>query len=107
MTKKLKTLRSHEREGGRVMPGDTFEVSDAEAQQYEERLSHLATPVGGRTSAKSADTSESAEKPAGTDLEELTKAELENLAEERGITVTGSGKDGNVVKADLVAALGG
>lgn len=31
--------------------------------------------------------------------------ELEGLAAERGLTVEGTGRDGNVLKADLVAAL--
>lgn len=39
------------------------------------------------------------------DLESLTKDELAKLAEERGVTVEGTGKDGAVLKADLVKAL--
>ncbi len=39
------------------------------------------------------------------DYESLTKKDLEDLAAERGVEVEGSGKDGDVVKQDLVDAL--
>ncbi|TDM32727.1 hypothetical protein ETI03_03235 [Macrococcoides canis] len=38
-------------------------------------------------------------------LEDLTKAELEALAKDKGIVVEGSGKDGAVLKDDLLEAL--
>ncbi|ULG70874.1 hypothetical protein [Macrococcus brunensis] len=38
-------------------------------------------------------------------VEDLTKAELEALSAERGIEVVGTGKDGAVLKEDLVKAL--
>lgn len=39
------------------------------------------------------------------DIAELTKVELEALVAEKGIEVVGSGKDGAVLKEDLVNAL--
>lgn len=39
------------------------------------------------------------------DYNALDKSELQRLADERDLSVEGSGKDGNVVKKDLVAAL--
>ena len=41
------------------------------------------------------------------DVASLSKDELEALAVERGVKVKGTGKGGNVLKADLVKALGG
>lgn len=41
------------------------------------------------------------------DLSSLSKAELEELAASEGIEPEGSGKDGAVLKADLVEALSG
>jgi hypothetical protein len=41
-----------------------------------------------------------------SDLSDLTVAELAALAAEREVEVTGTGKDGNVLKADYVKALG-
>lgn len=41
------------------------------------------------------------------DLEAMKKDELEALAEERGVEVKGTGSGGNVLKGDLVKALGG
>ncbi|WP_414049779.1 E3 binding domain-containing protein [Macrococcus animalis] len=38
-------------------------------------------------------------------LEDLTKAELETLAKEKGLEVVGTGKDGAVLKDDLLEAL--
>lgn len=38
-------------------------------------------------------------------LEDLTKAELEALAKDKGIEVKGTGKDGSVLKDDLLEAL--
>lgn len=38
-------------------------------------------------------------------LEDLTKAELEALAKDKGIVVEGTGKDGSVLKDDLLEAL--
>lgn len=38
-------------------------------------------------------------------LEDLTKAELEALAKDKGIEVVGTGKDGAVLKDDLLEAL--
>jgi pyruvate/2-oxoglutarate dehydrogenase complex dihydrolipoamide acyltransferase (E2) component len=39
------------------------------------------------------------------DLSALTVAELGDLAAERGVEVEGTGKDGNVLKADYLKAL--
>ena len=41
------------------------------------------------------------------DLDAMTKAELEKMAEKKGVEVKGTGSGGNVLKADLVKALGG
>lgn len=38
-------------------------------------------------------------------LEDLTKAELEALAKDKGIEVVGTGKDGSVLKDDLLKVL--
>jgi hypothetical protein len=45
-------------------------------------------------------------KGAAGDLEEKTVAELSALAEKQGVEVKGTGKGGNVLKADLIKALG-
>jgi hypothetical protein len=42
----------------------------------------------------------------GDDLDGKTVEELQSLADERGVAVQGTGKDGRVLKSDLVAALG-
>lgn len=41
------------------------------------------------------------------DLDAMTKAELEKMAKKQGVEVEGTGSGGNVLKADLVKALGG
>lgn len=48
--------------------------------------------------------SAAAQSPGG-DLDGMTVEDLQTLADERGVTVEGTGKDGNVLKADLVQAL--
>jgi pyruvate/2-oxoglutarate dehydrogenase complex dihydrolipoamide acyltransferase (E2) component len=53
--------------------------------------------AGGETAAS--------ETASETDYSKLQVEDLEQLAEERGLEVEGTGKDGNVVKADLVKAL--
>lgn len=48
------------------------------------------------------------QKPAddeATDYQSMNVDELQALADERELEITGTGKDGNVVKADLVNAL--
>jgi hypothetical protein len=40
-----------------------------------------------------------------TDLESLVKADLQTIADDLGLTVTGTGSGGSVLKADLVAAI--
>jgi pyruvate/2-oxoglutarate dehydrogenase complex dihydrolipoamide acyltransferase (E2) component len=45
------------------------------------------------------------ENKAAQDLSALTVAELGDLAAERGVEVEGTGKDGNVLKADYLKAL--
>jgi hypothetical protein len=42
---------------------------------------------------------------AGPDYDSLTVEELQAEVDRLGLEVTGTGKDGNVVKADLVSAL--
>lgn len=43
--------------------------------------------------------------PAGSRYDSMKPEELQAEAESRGMTVEGTGKDGNVLKADYVAAL--
>lgn len=43
--------------------------------------------------------------PAPTGFDKLNLDELKAEADKRGLEVEGTGKDGNVLKADLVAAL--
>ena len=50
-------------------------------------------------------TGDTVEESAGGSYDSQTVDELQALADSRGLDVEGSGKDGNVLKSDLVAAL--
>lgn len=50
-------------------------------------------------------TGESVAASSDTDYSAMGVEELQTLADERKLEVTGTGKDGNVLKSDLVAAL--
>jgi hypothetical protein len=51
------------------------------------------------------DQADNGEQETTVDYEALSPDQLEELRAQRGLAVTGTGKDGRVVKADLIAAL--
>ena len=60
--------------------------------------------TGGDASAADADTGDAR---TGDSYDDMKVDDLQAEADRRGLTVEGTGKDGNVVKADLIKALRG
>jgi 2-oxoglutarate dehydrogenase E2 component (dihydrolipoamide succinyltransferase) len=105
-------------DGARVMAdsvileaGDTFETGTASArtlvaQGDAEYASSKDQKAAEADAPKKPASQQAAEDAAGEDdLSSKNVEELEAIAEERGITVEGTGKDGNVLKGDLLSAL--
>jgi hypothetical protein len=90
------------------MNGDEVDYTTSEAEQAGSGASRASVDIIDDPALRLGDTP----RPEGNSLgesgdgyESMKKAELEALADERGLEIEGSGANGNVTKDDLVAAL--
>ncbi len=87
--------------------GHVVDVPDEVGQRFID--TNQADPVEAAT-VKAPEQAARTKPPEAREIEDLTVAELEALCAEGGIDIEkleGSGKDGRVIRADLVAALKG